>query len=158
MIFLISDTKRKELKNVYFEDIKADVSSKDQAWEVNCFLVRYFSTEKAAVSFCSGRGISTNIGVKHNGLDATTSDKILKPYQVGENDIVMAYTDQRAKHVLSDLVGVDIEEFEEFEEVKDLSNDLDMGFCNEDGTFLCTLKTLIEKNKEQGECYLTGWE
>ena len=117
MIFLISDTKRKELKNVYFEDIKADVSSKDQAWEVNCFLVRYFSTEKAAVSFCSWRG-----------------------------------------HVLSDLAGVDIEEFEEFEEVKDLSNDLDMGFCNEDGTFLCTLKTLIEKNKEQGECYLTGWE
>lgn len=155
MIFLISDTKRKELKNVDFEDIKADVSSKDQAWEVNCFLVRYFSTEKAAVSFCSGRGISTNIGVKHNGLDVTPSDRTLKPYQVGENDIVMAYTEQRAKHVLSDLVGVDIEEFEE---VKDLSNDLDMGLCKEDGTLLWTLKTLIEKNKEQGECYLTGWE
>lgn len=155
MIFLISDTKRKELKNVVFEDIKADVSSKDQAWEVNNFLIRYFSTEKAAVSFCSERGISTNIGVKHNGLDVTPGDKILKPYQVGENDIVMAYTEQRAKYVLSDFIGVDIEGLEE---VKDLSNDLDMGFCNEDGTFLCTLKTLIEKYKEQGECYLTGWE
>ncbi|MBB1290989.1 MULTISPECIES: hypothetical protein [unclassified Pseudoalteromonas] len=155
MIFLISDTKRKELKNVVFEDIKADVSSKDQAWEVNTFLIRYFSTEKAAVFWCSERGISTTIGVKHKGLDITPSDKILKPYQVGENDIVLAYNEQRAKHVLSNSTGVDIEEFEE---VKDLSNDLDMGFCNEEGEFIHTLKTLIENSDGQGERYLTGWE
>lgn len=65
MIFLISDTKRKELKGVVFEDIKADVSSKDQAWEVNNFLIRYFSTEKAAVAWCSARGLSTTIGIHH---------------------------------------------------------------------------------------------
>lgn len=156
MIFLISDTNRKELKNVVFEDIKADVSSKDKAWEVNVFLILYFSTEKAAVSWCSERGVSTIVGVKHKGLDITPSDKILKPYQVGENDIVLAYSEQRAKHVLSDFAGLDIAEIEE---VEDLSSRLDMGFCNEEGEFVYTLKSLIENDKSAlGERYLTGWE
>ena len=93
-----------------------------------------------------------------DALKACLSERagILKPYQVGENDIVLAYSEQSAKQFLFNLCGgLDIEDLNE---VEDLSNRLDMAFFNEDGTFLCTLKTLIEKNKEQGECYLTGWE
>jgi len=93
-----------------------------------------------------------------DALKACLSERagILKPYQVGENDIVLAHSEQSAKQFLFNFcAGLDIEDLKE---VEDLSNRLDMAFFNEDGTFLCTLKTLIEKNQEPGECYLTGWE
>ena len=93
-----------------------------------------------------------------DALKACLSERagILKPYQVGENDIVLAYNEQSAKQVLCDYCGG--LEMEDLDEVEDLSNRLDMAFFNEDGTFLCTLKTLIEQDQDQGERYLTGWE
>lgn len=93
-----------------------------------------------------------------DALKACLSERagVLKPYQVGENDIVLAFSPQSAKQVLCDSCGgLDMEDLDE---VEDLSNRLDMAFFNEDGTFLCTLKTLIEQNQDQGERYLTGWE
>jgi hypothetical protein len=51
MIQHIEDTKTKDLSGVYFEDIDALVSSKKEAWLVNNFLFRYFSTERAAEAY-----------------------------------------------------------------------------------------------------------
>lgn len=92
-----------------------------------------------------------------DALKACLSERagVLKPYQVGENDIVLAFNEQSAKQLLCDYCDWDIDELLD---VEDLSNRLDMKFQDEDGNFLYTLKTLIEQNQDQGERYLTGWE
>ncbi|WP_149983306.1 hypothetical protein [Pseudoalteromonas rhizosphaerae] len=92
-----------------------------------------------------------------DALKACLSERagVLKPYQVGENDIVLAFNEQSAKQVLCDYCDWDIDD--PFD-VEDLSNRLDMKFQDEEGNFLYTLKTLIEQDQDQGERYLTGWE
>lgn len=51
MIQHIEDTQTADLSGVYFEDIDALVSSKNEAWFVNNFLFLYFSKESAAEAY-----------------------------------------------------------------------------------------------------------
>lgn len=93
-----------------------------------------------------------------DALKACLADRECKlsPYQVGENDIVLAYNIERAKHVLSDFTGLGIEEFEQ---VEDLTPRIDsLKFFGEGSEVLFTLKALIENSDGQGERYLMGWE
>ena len=53
MIFHVPDTKIPELRGVYFEDIDELVSNKDEAWLVNAWLLKYYSTKSAAETFNS---------------------------------------------------------------------------------------------------------
>lgn len=57
MIKHIKNTKTSELGDVYFEDINELVSSKEQAWLVNGFLFRYYSTEEAAKAYMNKSSI-----------------------------------------------------------------------------------------------------
>lgn len=61
MILEITDTKSNELKGVIFEDKNELVSSKDKAWLVNTFLLRYFSTKEKAIEWCENRGLTTKV-------------------------------------------------------------------------------------------------
>lgn len=51
MVQHINNTQTPDLAGVYFEDIDALVSSQKEAWLVNNFLFRYFSTEAAAEAY-----------------------------------------------------------------------------------------------------------
>ena len=51
MIQHIKQTQAEHLKGVYFEDIDALVSTQSEAWLVNAFYFKYFSTWEAAEAF-----------------------------------------------------------------------------------------------------------
>lgn len=44
----ITDTQTPDLQGVYFEDIDALVSERKEAWLVDIFLLKYYSSEQAA--------------------------------------------------------------------------------------------------------------
>lgn len=77
----------------------------------------------------------------------------LKPFQVGENDIVLAHSEDEAAQLLADYTGMDKEDLGE---VDDLSNRLDMALHHEDGKFLMTLGEFIQDKTDPQ--YLVGWE
>lgn len=77
----------------------------------------------------------------------------LKPYQVGENDIVLAENKSQAVKILHKLTALDEHDVGE---VDDLSSRLDMKLLTEDGEFLCTLGDYIADMKEPQ--YVVGWE
>lgn len=78
----------------------------------------------------------------------------LKPYQVGENDIVLAENEQKAIEFLKEYSGC----FDKDEQldVEDLSPRLDMKLMSEDGEFFSTLGDYIADMKEPQ--YVVGWE
>ncbi|MGP5159856.1 hypothetical protein [Pseudoalteromonas prydzensis] len=80
-------------------------------------------------------------------------ERKLKPYQVGENDIVLA---DNAESALMLLQGYTNLEAHDLDDVEDLSTQLDMKLSNEDGTFLSTLGDYIADMKEAQ--YIVGWE
>jgi len=77
----------------------------------------------------------------------------LKPYQIGENDIVLAANEDQAVKILHNYTGLDKHDLGE---VDDLSSRLDMKISTEDGKFLCTLGDYIADMKEPQ--YVLGWE
>jgi len=77
----------------------------------------------------------------------------LKPYQVGENDIVLAANEDEAVKILHNYTGLDQHDLGA---VDDLSSRLDMKLSTEDGKFLCTLGDYIADMKEPQ--YVLGWE
>lgn len=79
------------------------------------------------------------------------SDK-LKPYQVGENDIVAAFTGDEARKILKEYCGTEFD-CDELD-VEELP--LEMKLQDEDGNFLATLGDYM-KDVEKAE-YLVGWE
>lgn len=78
----------------------------------------------------------------------------LTPFQVGENDIVLAANSKEAEELLRAHSGC-FEDSEELE-VEDLSNRLDMKFSDEEGNFISTLGDWIKDMKEPQ--YIVGWE
>ena len=78
-----------------------------------------------------------------------------KPYQVGENDIVISLTKDSAREFLSEYIGTDKEDLHD---VKDLSDELGTALYDEDGEFLGTLGSLLRAESEEEERYLFGWE
>lgn len=82
----------------------------------------------------------------------TTQD--LKPFQVGDNDIVLAVDENSAKQLLIDYCGCDIG-LEELD-TEDLSARLDMPFKDEEGNQIGTLGSWIEGKTEPE--YIVGWE
>lgn len=79
----------------------------------------------------------------------------LKPFQVGENDIVIAKDEAHALKVFNDEVGSDMFE-PELADVTDLSDQLNISLVDEDGEHQCTLGSYIKNIKEPQ--YLLGWE
>jgi hypothetical protein len=79
------------------------------------------------------------------------SDK-LKPYQVGENDIVVAFTEDEARQILKEYCCTELEDNEL--DVTELP--LDMKLQDEEGNFLSTIGDYMKK-VEKAE-YLVGWE
>lgn len=76
----------------------------------------------------------------------------LKAYQVGENDIVAAFTEDEAKQILKEYCGTELEDGEL--DVTELP--LEMKLQDEEGNFLSTLGDCMKK-VEKAE-YLVGWE
>ena len=74
-------------------------------------------------------------------------------YQVGDNDIVAAYSKGQAVQILSDYCGFDSDEMSN-DEVEELS--LDLKLQDEEGNFMQTLGDLM-KTIDKAE-YLVGWE
>lgn len=89
-----------------------------------------------------------------NSNKNTSIKQVLKPYQVGENDIVLAKDEDSAKQLLVDYCAGDIE-FNELD-VEDLSDRLDMPFHDEEGNKIGTLGSWIEGKTEPE--YVVGWE
>lgn len=79
----------------------------------------------------------------------------LKPYQVGENDIVLAKCKGSAVQLLADYCGFDSDEISN-DDVEDLSTRLDMSFQDEEGNSIGTLGSWIKDMKEPQ--YIVGWE
>lgn len=80
-------------------------------------------------------------------------ERKLKPYQVGENDIVLAENEKSALMLLQGYTNLDAHDLGD---VEDLSTQLAMKLTNEDGTFLSTLGDYIADMKEPQ--YVVGWE
>ncbi len=78
----------------------------------------------------------------------------LKPYQVGENDIVLAESEEKAVALLKEYSGC----FDEDDQldVEDLSPRLGMKLMSEDGEFFSTLGDYIVDMKDPQ--YVVGWE
>lgn len=76
----------------------------------------------------------------------------LKAYQVGENDIVAAFTEDEAKQILKEYCGTELEDGEL--DVTELPPEMELH--DEEGKFLNTLEEYM-KNVEKAE-YLVGWE
>jgi hypothetical protein len=76
----------------------------------------------------------------------------LKAYQVGENDIVAAFTEDEAKQVLKEYCCTELKDNDL--DVTELP--LEMKLQDEEGNFLSTLGDYM-KNVEKAE-YLFGWE
>jgi hypothetical protein len=79
----------------------------------------------------------------------------LKPYQVGDYDIVLAENKDSAVQLLADYCGFDSDKMTN-DEVEDLSTRLDMSFQDEEGNQIGTLGDWI-KDKTEPE-YIVGWE
>jgi len=79
----------------------------------------------------------------------------LKPYQVGENDIVVAQNPEQALDLLAEQSAWTKEEMSDFE-VEDLSNRLTMKLFDEEGKEDGTLGDWVSKVSEPQ--YLFGWE
>lgn len=78
----------------------------------------------------------------------------LKPYQVGDNDIVFAYSVDEALTLLNDYCGQSYKR--EDMDIIDLSNSLDMKMTDEEGNKIGTLGESL-KGCEQPQ-YFVGWE
>ena len=80
----------------------------------------------------------------------------LTPYQVGENDVVVAYTKETAIKILCEFSCCN-EEFDLDEgDVEDLTYKLDVMLKDEEGGDIGTLREGVKKlSKPQ---YLYGWE
>lgn len=76
----------------------------------------------------------------------------LKAYQVGENDIVAAFTEDEARQILKDYCGTELEDDEL--DVTELPQEMELH--DEEGTFINTLGEYM-KNVGKAE-YLVGWE
>jgi hypothetical protein len=79
----------------------------------------------------------------------------LKPYQVGDNDIVLAKCKSSAVQLLADYGALDSDEVSN-DEVEDLSTRLHMKFKDEEGNDIGTLGHWIKDLKEPQ--YVVGWE
>lgn len=77
----------------------------------------------------------------------------LKPYQVGESDIVAAHSKGEAAQILADYCGFDSDEMTD-DDIMELP--LEMKLQDEEGNFLSTLGDYMKK-VEKAE-YLVGWE
>ena len=78
---------------------------------------------------------------------------VLKPYQVGDNDIVLAKDEDSAKQILVDYCDI---ELDEIDSVEDLSARLNIPFHDEEGNQTGTLGSWIKSKKEPQ--YIVGWE
>lgn len=79
----------------------------------------------------------------------------LRPYQVGENDIVVAFNPDQALDLLAEQSAWTKEEMSDFE-VEDLSARLTMKLVDEEGKEDGTLGDWVSKINEPQ--YLFGWE
>ena len=94
-------------------------------------------------------------GIDFNSMAYTEENRNLKPYQVGENDIVAAYTEEQAMSLLLEKCAWNKEECADFD-IEDLSGKLDMKMMTEDGVVIETLGDWMERLLEPQ--YLFGWE
>ena len=79
----------------------------------------------------------------------------LTPYQVGENDIVLAPCENSAIDLLADYCGFDADEMSS-DDVTNLSKRLDMKLQDEEGNDIGTLGSYVEGMNEAQ--YIVGWE
>lgn len=81
----------------------------------------------------------------------------LKPFMVGENDMVAAENPEQALSLLKDNFGDGHYDFLMLCDVLDVSDDLDCMICCEDGEPIQTLREYID-NCNGIPQYLYGWE
>lgn len=79
----------------------------------------------------------------------------LTPYQVGENDVVVAYTKETAIKILCEHSCCNKEfDFGE-DDVEDLTYKLDVMLKDEEGGNICTLRDWLKESSKPR--YLYGW-
>tara|TARA_R110000772_G_scaffold94368_1_gene192213 strand:- start:345 stop:593 length:249 start_codon:yes stop_codon:yes gene_type:complete len=81
--------------------------------------------------------------------------KKLIPYQVGENDVVVAYNPQQALEVLIEYCAYEADDYQDFD-VEDISHKLDSMLRDEEGADIETLREWVARTREPE--YLYGWE
>ena len=81
----------------------------------------------------------------------------LKPYMVGENDMVAARSSNEALTVFIAYVGWGYDEFSVEDDVQDMSAYIDMDVLGEDGKSTGTLQDYINDCNGVPR-YLYGWE
>jgi len=79
----------------------------------------------------------------------------LKPYQVGDNDIVLAECEKSAIQLLADYGDLTLSDMS-LDDVEDLSTRLDLRFQDEEGNDIGTLGAWIKDMTAPQ--YLVGWE
>ena len=90
--------------------------------------------------------------MESNTLVSTGSLKELKAYQVGDNDIVAAYSKDEATQILTDYCGINY--MEGITETEEVSKTLKI--TDEDGRHQGTLGDFMDDVTEP--MYLMGWE
>lgn len=80
---------------------------------------------------------------------------ILIPYQVGENDVVVAYNSKQALEVLIEYCAYEADDYQDFD-VEDISYKLDSMLRDEEGADIETLREWVTRTREPE--YLYGWE
>jgi hypothetical protein len=88
-------------------------------------------------------------------LFSANSTQELKPFKVGDNDMVLAHDSDQALEILMATAGYSKEDVEDFA-VDDLSTHLDMKLSDEDHNFITTLGHYISSLEKPQ--YLFGWE
>lgn len=83
------------------------------------------------------------------------TENILTPYQVGEYDVVAAYSKDGAAQLLADYVGCDSDEVSN-DDIEDLTPKLNVMLKDEEGNDVETLGNWMKRVKEPE--YLYGWD
>lgn len=83
----------------------------------------------------------------------------LKPYMVGENDMVAAENPAQAIRVFTDYVGPTglWDDINADDDVTDMSSRIDMAVSDETGEAICTLRDYVD-DCDGVPSYLYGWE
>lgn len=127
----------------YFSQIESGVIH----WETIKGLLASVNPEQAAKDLAE---------LDKNKESATDTAQVLTPYQVGDNDVVVAYSKENAIKLLCDFSSCN-EEFEFMEDdVEDLTYKLDEVLKDKEGGDFGTLREWVHMYSKPN--YLYGWE
>ena len=115
-----------------------------QAWE-ECSIDDYNNVKALIQAGC-------NYEVRELVVKEQYGKSKLKSYQVGENDIVAAFTEDEARQILREYCGTELHDYE----LCVIELPPEMKLRDEEGNIFSTLGDYMQKVEKAG--YLVGWE